>query len=240
MIPIFRKMRKQLAAENKVGKYLRYAIGEIVLVVIGIVIALQINTWKNDVQNRTLEKVYLKNLQKDMLLQIEINQVQSDYEREVISKTDSALSFLDDKIAVEKLVELLNFITGRHTFVANNVTFENLGSTGNSIHIRKSEILNELIRYNQILEYTMMVINNNNYEIVDGQFGHFVANNDLGLSLDKNNKIFKEKEWSGEERYLLFQQLNKRKVISNVIIDRVDLLTVDTQELIEDIDSYLK
>ncbi len=240
MIPIFRKMRKQLAAENKVAKYLRYAVGEIVLVVIGIVIALQINTWKNDLQNRALEKAYLKNLQKDMLLQIEINQVQSDYERGIISKTDSALSFLDNKIEVSKLVELLNFITGRHTFVANNVTFENMGSTGNSIHIRKSEILNELIRYNQILEYTMMVINNNNYEIVDGQFGHFVANNDLGLSLDKKNKITKEKGWNGEERFLLSQQLSKRKLISNIIISRVDSLTLDTQKLINEIDSYLK
>lgn len=233
-------MRKQLAAENKVAKYLRYAVGEIVLVVIGIVIALQINTWKNDLQNRALEKAYLKNLQKDMLLQIEINQVQSDYERGIISKTDSALSFLDNKIEVSKLVELLNFITGRHTFVANNVTFENMGSTGNSIHIRKSEILNELIRYNQILEYTMMVINNNNYEIVDGQFGHFVANNDLGLSLDKKNKITKEKGWNGEERFLLSQQLSKRKLISNIIISRVDSLTLDTQKLINEIDSYLK
>jgi len=240
MIPIFRRMRKQLAGENKVGKYLRYAIGEIILVVIGIVIALQINTWKNEVQNRTLEKVYLKNLQKDMLLQIEINQVQIDYEKEVIAKTDSALSFLDDKITVGNLLKLLNFITGRHTFVANNVTFENLGTTGNSIHIRKSELLNKLTRYNQVLEYTMMVVNNNNYEIIDGQFGHFVANNDLGLSLNKNNEIVKENGWKGEERFLLFQQLGKRKLISSVIIGRVDSLTADTQELIKEIDSYLK
>lgn len=43
MIRFFSKSRYKLAAENKVGKYLRYALGEIVLVVIGILIALQIN-----------------------------------------------------------------------------------------------------------------------------------------------------------------------------------------------------
>ena len=49
MIPIYRKLRKKMADDNKPIKYARYAIGEIVLVVIGILIALQINTWN---QNR--------------------------------------------------------------------------------------------------------------------------------------------------------------------------------------------
>jgi len=45
MINFFRRIRKRLAEDNKPLKYLRYAIGEIVLVVIGILIALQINNW---------------------------------------------------------------------------------------------------------------------------------------------------------------------------------------------------
>ena len=38
--------------ENKTGKYLKYAIGEIVLVVIGILIALQLNAWKEEIQEK--------------------------------------------------------------------------------------------------------------------------------------------------------------------------------------------
>ena len=45
MITVFRRMRKKLADEDKPVKYMRYAFGEIVLVVIGILIALQINNW---------------------------------------------------------------------------------------------------------------------------------------------------------------------------------------------------
>jgi hypothetical protein len=45
MIKFFRKIRQQLLIENKFSKYLLYAIGEIVLVVIGILIALSINNW---------------------------------------------------------------------------------------------------------------------------------------------------------------------------------------------------
>jgi len=45
MIKLFRNIRQNLIMENKTGKYLKYAIGEIVLVVIGILIALSINDW---------------------------------------------------------------------------------------------------------------------------------------------------------------------------------------------------
>jgi hypothetical protein len=59
MIKFFRNIRQNLLAEGKAGKYLKYAIGEIVLVVIGILIALQINNWN---ENRKLVKVELKML----------------------------------------------------------------------------------------------------------------------------------------------------------------------------------
>jgi len=45
MIKFFRKIRQNLLVENKTGKYLKYAIGEIILVMIGILLALQVNNW---------------------------------------------------------------------------------------------------------------------------------------------------------------------------------------------------
>ncbi|GLU44853.1 DUF6090 family protein [Allomuricauda sp. NBRC 101325] len=62
MIKFFRKIRKGLLAEGKTGKYLKYAIGEIVLVVIGILIALQINDWNENRKNNLLEQQLLKAL----------------------------------------------------------------------------------------------------------------------------------------------------------------------------------
>lgn len=54
MIKIFRHIRKSLIQENKMGKYFKYAIGEILLVVIGILLALQINTWNQQrIEDRT-------------------------------------------------------------------------------------------------------------------------------------------------------------------------------------------
>jgi len=59
MINFFHKVRKQLADDNKPLKYMRYAIGEIILVVFGILIALQVNNWNED---RKLKKEELKML----------------------------------------------------------------------------------------------------------------------------------------------------------------------------------
>ena len=48
MIKFFRKIRQKLLSENKFSKYFIYAIGEIILVVIGILIALQVNNWNEE------------------------------------------------------------------------------------------------------------------------------------------------------------------------------------------------
>ena len=66
MIRFFRNIRQKLAAENNVAKYLRYAIGEILLVVIGILIALQINNWNENRKQSELKTVYISRLVSDI------------------------------------------------------------------------------------------------------------------------------------------------------------------------------
>ena len=66
MIRLFKNMRQRLAAQNKVAAYSRYAIGEILLVVIGILIALQINNWNENRKDSILELKILKGLHIDL------------------------------------------------------------------------------------------------------------------------------------------------------------------------------
>ena len=66
MIKIFRQVRKTLVMQNKAEAYFKYAIGEIILVVIGILIALQINNWQEEKRNILLEKRYLNDLMADL------------------------------------------------------------------------------------------------------------------------------------------------------------------------------
>ena len=62
MIKIFRKIRYQLLGEGMTSKYLKYAIGEIILVVVGILIALQVNNYSQKRSTKKLERVYIDRL----------------------------------------------------------------------------------------------------------------------------------------------------------------------------------
>lgn len=66
MIKFFRKIRYDLMDKNKTGKYLKYAIGEIILVMIGILLALQVNTWNEKRKNLILEKEFKIGLKNDL------------------------------------------------------------------------------------------------------------------------------------------------------------------------------
>tara|TARA_R110001606_G_C15181860_1_gene629455 strand:- start:41 stop:775 length:735 start_codon:yes stop_codon:yes gene_type:complete len=79
MIKFFRKIRQKLLSENKFSKYLIYAIGEIILVVIGILIALGINNWSEENKNLAISDDTLQ------LLQTEIKETKSRLEKELES-----------------------------------------------------------------------------------------------------------------------------------------------------------
>jgi hypothetical protein len=90
MIPFFRKIRKKMADDNKPLKYMRYAIGEIALVVIGILIALQINNWNEERKAKSVEFVVLTELKKN---------IQAD-----IIKMDSSLVNINQRIRSTKII----------------------------------------------------------------------------------------------------------------------------------------
>ena len=76
MIKFFRHIRKQLLGEGKTGKYLKYAIGEIILVMIGILLALQVNNWNLDRINKTKASNYLSEIRSNLITDtLQINEV---------------------------------------------------------------------------------------------------------------------------------------------------------------------
>jgi len=240
MTPFFRRIRMKLAAENKFGKYLRYAIGEIILVVIGILIAIQLNTWRKEVQSHKMEKTYLTNLKNDLLIQLEINQEQIDFETIKMQEVDSALFYIEDKIDSGTFFQLIDELSRRHTMVSNMVSFEMMLETGNANNIRNADILEALVRYKQLLDYVTLVVNNNNIHLIDGQFGQFANGNEIGFSYGPNGEIYLKETIDEQKRFLIYTRLKKRKVFSSSNKIIVERLNDATSELVEQIEGYLR
>lgn len=115
MIKFFRKIRQNLLLDNKTGTYLKYALGEIVLVVIGILIALSINNWN---QQRVLKKqsdLVLYNLQQD--IKKSKNELQKATEF-LKSRIDKRLNYLNtnkqdqsDSLKIQEISNMAFFYT---------------------------------------------------------------------------------------------------------------------------------
>ena len=77
--------------ENKTGKYFKYAIGEIILVVIGILIALSINNWNEKIKNREFEKEILEQIQANLIKdKLTLESIQANFEN-AMNSTDKVL-----------------------------------------------------------------------------------------------------------------------------------------------------
>ncbi|MDO1501169.1 DUF6090 family protein [Winogradskyella maritima] len=147
MIKFFRKIRYNLMEQNKTGRYIKYAIGEIILVVIGILIALQINNWNEGRKARASEINYLKNLKADLSSEIENTKNFADY-RYAKAKSASLLLNSEAPNSIEDVENYTNtyeqvFIW--HVYVPNNNTFKELLSSGNLSLIKNEAIKNKLL-----------------------------------------------------------------------------------------------
>ncbi len=154
MIPFFRKIRKQFADDNKPLKYMRYAIGEIVLVVIGILIALQINTWNEQRKNNNKIISLFKEVQTDLLKDISnIEDVISTYKM----KDSLAYLVLNDKLTrddyekSEAQFDLIELIAHYEPFQFNTNGYDNLKLIANNIPVINKPIYDTLtVLYEQV------------------------------------------------------------------------------------------
>lgn len=118
MIKFFRKIRYNLMSENKTSKYLKYAVGEIILVVIGILIALQINNWNNHQKDLVKEQKILLQLKEEYSKNLAQLQQKITMRNNIITASSKVLSYIDNPVNVSKdsLLYHLNFIGTDPTF----------------------------------------------------------------------------------------------------------------------------
>ena len=175
MIKFFRQIRFNLMETGKTSRYLKYAIGEIILVVIGILIALQINNWNENRKKQQKEQAYIHSLHNDLEFQIETINSQIESEEAFVGSAKHVLDvlspnenkdFIFDKDFYTHLTNLLT----RKTFRIIDATYADLLSTGDLGLISNTTIKNDIVVYFQDLERMESVIQNNNTDIIDDIF----------------------------------------------------------------------
>ncbi|HEY5688410.1 MAG TPA: DUF6090 family protein [Yeosuana sp.] len=159
MIKFFRKIRQNLLSEGKTSKYFKYAIGEIILVVIGILIALQINNW-NQVRKEYKEtnillnnlklnvEEYIKNL-KELQESIEIRKDYADY----ILKSLDDQKVTDSSMFISSMTRIGWIIDYSQTLP----TYAEIINSGKLIYINSEDLKNELASFQSQLEENQQI-----------------------------------------------------------------------------------
>ncbi|NAY91440.1 hypothetical protein GTQ34_05870 [Muricauda sp. JGD-17] len=133
MLKFFRHIRQKMLSENKFSKYLLYAIGEIVLVVIGILIALQINNWneqrKKDEQLKQYRKNLVAELKTDLKVLDSLNRQREAHEKKV---NDYINYYNQENILIDTLIQKKENVSySLDSFNKSSFTLDELGATGN-------------------------------------------------------------------------------------------------------------
>ncbi|GAA4268901.1 DUF6090 family protein [Hyunsoonleella aestuarii] len=167
MIKFFRKIRQNLLSEGKTGKYIKYAFGEIVLVVIGILIALSINNWNENRKIIVQEQFILKRLKADINTDISSIVTQMEYN----NRSKKELTFVIDVILGNTVTDLQNFrknlrgLLAVNFFNHNKTTFNNIVSSGQIEYIQNKILTDSITKYY-----------NNNYKGWDSAMSDYTRN----------------------------------------------------------------
>ena len=150
MIQFFRRIRQKLISQNRLSKYLLYAIGEIILVVIGILIALQINTWNDERIKSNQVKSYAVKLISDLKQDIqEVNFIKWQAETAYL-RLDSLINYTRNlSINEYKNLDLyvLTYEARYKPYSWNRASYEELKSTGILSYFNNDSLVNLLAKY---------------------------------------------------------------------------------------------
>ena len=169
MIKFFRKVRLRLLTENRhsepassASRYFLYAIGEIILVVIGILIALSINNWNRNIQKKNQEIVYYCKIIEDLQTD------QRNIQRSLKSLNDRIISSrallvnlykqVDDKSIIMK--DYIPAIRSYH-FTPSKAAIVDITSSGKLENLNNSKLKASILQHYSDLEYAMNVLQQN-------------------------------------------------------------------------------
>ncbi|MDT7831537.1 DUF6090 family protein [Flavobacteriaceae bacterium S356] len=164
MIKLFNKIRSQLIGQGRMRKYLFYAIGEVLLVMVGILLALQFNNWNTEKENKKKEHWYLNNLVEDIHYQQEdLKDLKAHYieciniGKSILMDYNKRYHFSD----VDSLDSKLNTLMITDNFPYVNNTYEELVSSGQLGLIQNKDLSTDIIDYYLFTKDSEIDVKNN-------------------------------------------------------------------------------
>ncbi|WP_339656105.1 hypothetical protein [uncultured Maribacter sp.] len=179
MIKFFRKIRLNLLSEGKTVNYLKYAIGEIILVMIGILLALQVNNWNENRKQLIAEQKILISLQKELEtnknnLSFYIKKYEKQYENGVYLL--SLFSKYSDTTPTLTLDKALGSIEETYTFEASDGIINSIIASGQIDIIQNTELKSMITSFNgavinatQEVENVTLLLHNRLWPTIEGK-----------------------------------------------------------------------
>ena len=210
MINFFRKIRQRLLTENKFSKYFLYAIGEIVLVIIGILIALSINNWNEGRKERSIEKRMLEELVENL-----------EFNTEILKNWINA-NLKNDRSS-EIIISALEYKLPHHDSLNNHFS--------KSLYIRKLSLISE-VGYESIKNAGLEIIQNKqmkknivdlfegSYQVIKSKLDVVTSTNNEAMRLQ--SKRFMRKQGLKFEPYDYDSLFNDREFINTLNQSRDD------------------
>ena len=222
MIKFFRNIRRRLLRENKFIRYLIYAVGEIILVVIGILIALQINNSNQNRVDRKFEKTMLteirKSLETDSLMHELLTQ-RAKVKEEGIDKLLFMISS-NNIYADSTLLKIYNDMSLRFLFNYSKGGYEGLRSSG------LDKIINDSLRNNLIQTYEMW------FPRLEDMFALLNTQNSIEANrLKLHNALWKRtiKQLPNGERKIVSTPINRKTFLKQT--ELIDIIKIEQDHL---------
>lgn len=253
MINLFRKIRQKLLQQNRITQYLVYAVGEIFLVVIGILIALQVNNYREAQINKARERAFLQGLKSDLLLNIKELDRSIDRYTRASSSAEVMISYFEG--APISGSDTFNFHTMEvlnwEPFIRNNSTIREMISSGSLGILSDDSLKSELMR----MELTYDKIDGSQehmrYDYQEYLYGPYFRTGDAGQAYKDYTKIAdgdlqtSNNPTSPEVIQKLLSDPSYKNGFSlcllncGSLIERLQTMKVSTEQLLVRIDSQL-
>jgi len=197
-----------LLMENKTGKYFKYAFGEIVLVVIGILIALGINNWNNEQKDNQAEVKYLSQIKKSLKENDLILKERIEFDKRLLKLGDQLYNHIKTQKKLNDSIKQILVVLQYDQMVSFNMAaFENLKNDGLSF-ISNDDLKFEIINiYDKELKYIQNIFANQFENYLSGVINPFFSENFEFVSYNK--KIIIEPN--------NYQELLSNKKTTNII-----------------------